>query len=142
MRQIISSSTHWHGYDNETRRKHFKDAEDNASNATVLELEVGDDQYHRTTFSGFLFFLRYHSGVQNFSFICLWGFLNKEMFMGTKAKKQKMSKHEKNEKVWLLQSFQWFLNIIKENISYLSENETGMEGAVYTSAVYNIFYLF
>lgn len=44
------------------------DAEDNASNNVVLQLEVGnvvsvqlcgkvwDDQYHRTTFSGFLLF--------------------------------------------------------------------------------------
>lgn len=46
----------------------LSDLEDNASNGVVLELEVGDvvsvylfghvrdDQYHRTTFSGFLLF--------------------------------------------------------------------------------------
>lgn len=50
------------------RQTTFEDPEDNASNGVVLQLEVGDvvsvqlvgsvwdDQYHRTTFSGFLLF--------------------------------------------------------------------------------------
>lgn len=50
------------------RQTTFQDPEDNASNGVVLQLEVGDvvsvklvgsvwdDQYHRTTFSGFLLF--------------------------------------------------------------------------------------